>query len=113
MNIQIAMQLAKKSGIIEGRRYDIQFSSLANVKKRGLRFRGCGSIRGAIRRQEKTAAGSVDQPANSTAICFFCFSPARNEKACRGRRCGRLSKRTEQQLGGGVLLFPQAASGGG
>jgi hypothetical protein len=37
----------------------------------------------------------------------------RIEKACRGRRCGRLSKRTEQQLGGGVLLFPQATLGGG
>jgi hypothetical protein len=38
---------------------------------------------------------------------------ARIEKACRGRRCGRLSKRTEQQLGGGVLLFPQTPLGGG
>jgi hypothetical protein len=36
-----------------------------------------------------------------------------NEKACRGRSCGRLSVITEQQLGGGVLLFPQTPLGGG
>jgi hypothetical protein len=36
-----------------------------------------------------------------------------NEKACRGRRCGRLSKRTEQRLGGGVSLFLQTSLGGG
>jgi hypothetical protein len=30
---------------------------------------------------------------------------AQNEKACRGRRCGRLSKIIEQRLGGGVPLF--------
>ena len=35
-----------------------------------------------------------------------------NEKACRGRSCGRLSVITEQQLGGGVLLFPQTPLGG-
>ncbi|EGE61001.1 hypothetical protein RHECNPAF_130006 [Rhizobium etli CNPAF512] len=41
------------------------------------------------------------------------FVGGQNEKACRGRRCGRLSKRTERQLGGGVLSFPQATLGGG
>ncbi|APO77845.1 hypothetical protein AM571_PC00099 (plasmid) [Rhizobium etli 8C-3] len=31
-----------------------------------------------------------------------------NEKACRGRRCGRLFQKIEQRLGGGVPLFRQA-----
>ena len=38
---------------------------------------------------------------------------AQKRKACRGRRCGRLSKRTEQRLGGGVPLFLQTPLGGG
>jgi hypothetical protein len=37
----------------------------------------------------------------------------RIEKACRGRRCGRLSNRTERQLGGGVLPFRKCPLGGG
>ncbi|MDB5525061.1 MAG: hypothetical protein JWM58_2824 [Rhizobium sp.] len=41
------------------------------------------------------------------------ISPPRNEKACRGRRCGRLSERTEQRLGGGMPLFHQTSLGGG
>ena len=34
---------------------------------------------------------------------------AQNEKACRGRRCGRLSEITEQRLGGGVPLLKTSA----
>jgi hypothetical protein len=34
-----------------------------------------------------------------------------NEKACRGRRCGRLFERVEQRLGGGVPLFRQTPLG--
>ena len=34
-----------------------------------------------------------------------------NEKACRGRRCGRLFENNEQQLGGGVLLLHQTPLG--
>lgn len=47
------------------------------------------------------------------AFGFFEQADAKTKKACRGRRCGRLSKRTEQRLGGGVPLFLETDLGGG
>jgi hypothetical protein len=37
----------------------------------------------------------------------------KTKKACRGRRCGRLSTINEQRTGGGVALFAQTTLGGG
>jgi hypothetical protein len=85
MNIQIAMQLAKKSGIIEGRRYGIRFSSLEGFNKMRVPLaRVRIDLGGRYDVRRTTAAGSVDQPAKSTAICFFSFPLPETKKPAAG-----------------------------